>query len=133
MKNKLLRVDNLMFYVEDLEKSEKFYAEVLGMKKGWHDEEREMIGFSFPSADMDREKPDTEIVIHQDKTLPKMDYSFLVENVVKLCAEFMALGYKVEKEPFDVRCGKFAVLKDPDGNILPIIDLTKFGGKPEFD
>lgn len=26
------------------------------------------------------------------------------------------------QKPFDVRCGKFAVLADPDGNELPIID-----------
>ena len=39
----------------------------------------------------------------------------------------------VAQKPFDVRCGKFAVLVDPDGNELPIIDLTRFCEEPKYD
>lgn len=132
MGNTLLRVDNIMFFVKDLKKSEIFYTKVLGMKKGWEDEQNKMIGLSFPDAKMDRETPDTEIVIHNDKTMPKVDYSFLVKSVEEFCSEFSRNGYKVKENPFDVRCGKFAVLEDLDGNRLPIVDLTKFGGNRDL-
>ena len=36
-------------------------------------------------------------------------------------------------EPFDVQYGKCASLADPSGNIIDIIDLTKFEGKPRYD
>ena len=124
--NRLKKIDCIMFYVEDLETSAKFYEEVLGLKRGWGDVDQMMVGFLFPENN-------SEIVIHSDKTMPNPTYNFSVEDVVKFCEEYKKLGYKVLKEPFDVRTGKFAVLADLDGNVLPIIDLTKFGGQPRFD
>jgi lactoylglutathione lyase len=124
--NKLLKIDNIMFYVADLEKSERFYSDVLGLNKRWEDKERSMAGFTFEGSD-------SEIVIHNDVNLPKFDYSFLVSDVVSFCNEVKAKGYSILKEPFDVRTGKFAILSDPDGNAIPIIDLTKFGGVPRYD
>lgn len=115
-----------MFFVKDLDVSAKFYAEVMRLKQAWRDDASKMIGFVFPESD-------SEIVIHSDASIPNPDFSFLVENVEEFVSEFKAKGYKVCKEPFDVRPGKFAVLSDPDGNILNIIDLTKFGNKPRYD
>lgn len=115
-----------MFFVKDLKKSEKFYEEVLGLKKVWSDEEYKMIGFKF-------EKSDSEIVIHNDSSIPNPDFSFLVENVDAFCKEYKKMGYKVIREPFEVRPGKYSVLADLDGNIINIIDLTRFGNKPRYD
>jgi len=122
----LLKIDSIMFCVSDLEKSAKFYESVLGLKVGWTDKEEGMIGFLFPESD-------SEIVIHRDPNLPTPSFSFLVRNVEKFCDEYKRRGYRIAREPFEVRCGKFAVLADPDGNELPIIDLTKFGDKPRYD
>lgn len=124
--NKLLKIDNIMYFVKDLEKSAKFYKEVLGMKRVWTDKERGMIGFIFP-------KSDSEIVIHIDQSLPSPDFSFLVENVEQFCKEMTEKGYKIYFGPTDVRPGKYAVIADLDENKIPIIDLTKFGGKPKYD
>lgn len=121
-----MKIDNIMFFVENLADSAKFYADVLGMTQIWADEGMGMIGFVFPQSD-------SEIVIHTDSTLPRMDYSFLVENVEDFCADFRQRGYEVQFGPIEVRCGKFAVLSDLDGNRIPIIDLTKFGGVPQYD
>ncbi|MDH5448546.1 MAG: VOC family protein [Candidatus Bathyarchaeota archaeon] len=121
-----LKIDSIMFYVSDLEKSAKFYESVLGLKVGWTDKEERMIGFLFPESD-------SEIVIHNDPDLPNPSFSFMVRNVEKFCDKYEKRGYRIVKEPFEVRCGKFAVLADPDGNELPIIDLTKFGDKPRYD
>jgi predicted enzyme related to lactoylglutathione lyase len=115
-----------MYVVKDLEKSAKFYEEVIGLKRRWTDTEKQMIGFTFKESD-------SELVLHTDPSIPNYDFSFLVDNVEQFCNEFKKQGYKVKLEIIHVRCGKYAILLDPNGNIIPIIDLTKFGGKPKYD
>lgn len=115
-----------MYYVSDLEKSVPFYRDVLGLKQAWRDDDKQMVGFKLGRGS-------GEIVIQSDKSLPKFDYSFLVDNVEAFCNKVTDSGFKVAVKPFEVRCGKYAVLADPDGNKIPIIDLTKFGGVPRND
>lgn len=124
--NKLRKIDNIMFYVKDVNSSAKFYEDILGMRKVWTDPERGWIGLVFAESD-------SEIVLHSDKTIPNPDFSFLVDSVDEFCKSYRERGYKVIKEPFDVRPGKFAVLEDLDGNNIQIIDLTKFDDKPRYD
>jgi hypothetical protein len=76
---------------------------------------------------------ESEIVLHKNSTLPNPDISFQVDNVDLFCDYYLNRGYKVELEPIEVRCGKYAVLLDLDGNKIPIIDLTKFGGKARYN
>ena len=123
---RLLTIDSVMFFVSDLDASVTFYEEVLGLKRVWTDEKRGMIGFVFPHSE-------SEIVIHNDPTIPNPAFSFLVENVEGFCKEFGKQGYRILHEPVEIRCGKFAVLADLDANKIPIVDLTKFGGKPKYD
>jgi predicted enzyme related to lactoylglutathione lyase len=115
-----------MYFVDNLDKSEKFYSEVFGLKKVWRDDEYKMIGFVFEGSD-------SEIVIHNDQEMPNPDFSFLVENVDEYCKAFKEKGYKVLFGPTDVRPGRYAVFSDLDGNKIPIIDLTKFGGVAKYD
>lgn len=123
---KLLKIDCVMYRVSDLESAAVFYSETLGLKQVWKDDEAKMIGFIFPGGD-------SEVVIHSNPDIPNPDFCFLVENVEEFAKDFKEKGYKVCKEPFHVRTGKFAVLADPDGNIINIIDLTKFGGVARGD
>ena len=115
-----------MLFVSDLEGSANFYRDILGLRQVWNDQEHGMIGFTFQESDL-------EVVIHSDSSIPNPSVSFLVKNVEEFCEEYKKKGYNVVKEPFEVRCGKYAVLADPDGNELPIIDLTKFGNRPKYD
>ena len=126
MGTKLLKIDNIAIFVQDLDKASKFYEDVLGLNRVWTDSERGMRGVVFPGSD-------SEVVIHNDSTLPSPDFSFLVESVENSCDEFRTQGYEVLFGPVEVRCGKLATLSDPDGNKIPIIDLTKFGGKARHD
>ena len=123
---KILKIDSIMFYVKDLNKSAKFYEGIFGLVKAWEDKNYKMIGFKFQDSD-------SEIVIHNDKSIPNPDINFLVENVERFCKEFERLGYKVVKGPVEVRPGKFATVQDIDGNLINIIDLTRFGNKPKYD
>ena len=124
--NQLLKIDNVLYRVNDLGRSARFYEQVLKLKRAWTDEERSMIGYRLAESE-------SELVIHADSELPDFDYSFSVENVKELCDDYEQMGYQVVLGPIEVRCGQYAVLADPDGNKIPIIDLTKFGGKPIYD
>lgn len=124
--NKLLKIDNIMIYVKNLERSAQFYQDTLGLERVWTDTERSMIGFMFSESE-------SEIVIHNDFKLPNPFFSFLVEDVAQFCEKFREEGNTILCEPFDVRCGKFAILADVDGNAIPIVDLTKFDNEPQYD
>lgn len=55
---------------------------------------------------------------------------FEVENVDEAFRELTARGYQFnEREPFDIPPGRLVTLKDPDGNIIGLIDNSK-GGMP---
>jgi predicted enzyme related to lactoylglutathione lyase len=122
----LRKIDSVMMRVTDLDSSARFYEEVMGLKRAWTDNENQMIGFLFPGNN-------SELVIHTDPGLSSPSYSFSVEDVVEFCRRFREQGYTVLMEPFEVRCGMYAVLADPDGNRINIIDLSKFGGEPRYD
>ena len=124
--NNLQKIDNILYRVSDLKKAEEFYSNVLGLKKAWHDAESQMMGFVF-------EQSDSEIVIHTNPHVPKFDFSYLVEDVVAFCIQAETNGATIIVKPLEVRSGKYAVVSDPDGNVIPVIDLTKFGGKAVYD
>jgi len=120
----LKKIDAVLHRVSDLDEAIKFYVDVMGLKLGWRDES--MVGMLFPGND-------SELVLHTDEKLPNPNVSFQVENVEAFVEEFREKGYKVLVEPFDIRCGRCAVLSDPYGNGIEVMDLTKFGGVPRFD
>ncbi|MCW4051525.1 MAG: VOC family protein [Candidatus Bathyarchaeota archaeon] len=122
----LKKIDAVMHRVDNLEESARFYEEVMGLKVGWTDPENAMIGLLFPGND-------TELVLHMDTDLPNPNVSFQVESVEEFISGYKAKGYNIVVEPFDIRCGKCAILADPSGNSVEIMDLTKFDGKPRYD
>jgi catechol 2,3-dioxygenase-like lactoylglutathione lyase family enzyme len=125
MKTKLLKIDNIMYRVKALVEGERFYTDVLGLQKVWEDKERKMIGFKLADSD-------NEIVIHANSDLEDFEFSYLVENVEEFIKEREG-KVNVTFGPIGVRTGKYAMLQDPDGNNIPIIDLTAFDGKPQYD
>ena len=122
----LRKVDSIMYLVSDLGRAEAFYRDVMGLTKVWEDADRSMIGFLLQDSD-------SEVIIHTRDDIPPFSYSFLVENVRKFCDEHRRQGYAIAFGPIAVRSGSYAVLTDPDGNQIPIIDLTEFGGVPRYD
>ncbi len=110
----------------NLEEAAKFYEEILGLKRGWTDKKEQMIVFLFPDTN-------SEIVIHRDETLPNPDITYQVDNIEEFCQYYRNQGCKIGLEPIEVRCGKLAILIDPDGNKLPIIVLTKFNVQARYD
>ena len=122
----LRKVGSIMYTVKDLAISEAFSTDVMGMTKVWEDTDRGMMGFLLKDSD-------SEVVIHTSDELPPFSYNFLVDNVRQFCDEHRRRDYKIAFGPIKVRSGNYAVLVDPDGNRIPIIDLTEFGGVPRYD
>ncbi|GCE12478.1 VOC family protein [Tengunoibacter tsumagoiensis] len=77
------------------------------------------IGLVFPESD-------TEIVLHSDSGIPSaVEVHYLVEDVVAAVSLYEAQECQVLVAPFDVTIGKCAVIKDPFGIRLCILDMTK--------
>jgi len=71
----LRKIDCITFRISDLEASARFYENVMGLKRGWTDPDRGMVGGGlFPYND-------SELVIHTDEDLPNSSYSFSVDDV----------------------------------------------------
>ena len=121
----LKKIDAVLLSVSDLEKTAEFYVDVMGLKRGWTDKENKMVGLLFPGND-------TELVLHCDESLPDPNVSYQVDDVLEFVKEYRNKGYKVLVEPFDIRCGKCAILEDPEGHSVEIMDITKFG-EPRYD
>jgi predicted enzyme related to lactoylglutathione lyase len=121
----LMKIDAVLLRVKDLERIAEFYINIMGLKRGWTDTEHQMIGLLFPGND-------TELVLHCDPDLPDPNISYQVKDVIEFVKQYRGAGYKVIVEPFDIRCGKCAILEDPEGHSIEIMDITKFG-EPRFD
>ena len=120
----LKKIDAVLHRVGNIDEAIRFYVDVLGLRLGWRDES--MAGLLFPGND-------SELVLHIDDSLPNPNISFQVEDVDDFVEEYREKGYNVLVEPFDIRCGMCAVLSDPYGNAIEVMDLTKFYGVPRFD
>lgn len=120
----LKKIDAVLHRVGDIDEATRFYVDVLGLRLGWRDES--MAGLLFPGND-------SELVLHTDDSLSNPNISFQVENVEVFIEEYRGMGYRVLVEPFDIRCGRCAVVSDPYGNGIEVMDLTKFDGIPRFD
>jgi predicted enzyme related to lactoylglutathione lyase len=117
------KIDCVMIRVDDVDAAVKFYSEVLGMKPLWSD--NGATGMAFPETD-------TEIVLHSNADIPhKVEVHYLVDDVeaaVRICAE---KGCRIVEPPFDILIGKCAVISDPFGTVLCLLDTTS-GRRPAY-
>ena len=63
----LLRIDCVMFRVEDIDPALDFYREVMGLVPRWR--EGNMAGLDLAGLDFPR-TPGTELVLHTDSDIP---------------------------------------------------------------
>ncbi len=113
----LRKIDCVMLKVDQLEAAAAYYERVFGLKRLWSDDHS--VGMGMPETD-------AEIVLHNYADLPRdLNVHYLVNNVVQSVAILTAQGCTVKAEPFDIAIGKCAVLDDPFGNTLAILDMTK--------
>ena len=109
------KVDCLRVHVPDVPQALAFYSDKLGLPLVWRDGDRE-VGLKMIDSD-------TELVLTAGKDLPETD--LLVDSVEEATKRFVAAGGSVFEPPFDIRIGRCAVVQDPWGNRLVLLDVTK--------
>lgn len=113
----LRKIDCIMIRVDDVEAAAAYYAKVFGLHPQWSGDGS--IGLVFSDTD-------AEIVLHRDLDLPSsVEVHYLVDDVVAAVAYYEEQGCHILVSPFDITIGKCAVIKDPFGTRLCILDLTK--------
>jgi predicted enzyme related to lactoylglutathione lyase len=86
-----------MIRVEDVETAATFYARVFDLHRHWSGDGS--IGFDFTGSD-------AEIVLHCDPNIPSsVEVYYLVDDVAAVVGRYVAEGYKVEVNPFDITTG----------------------------
>ena len=107
------KVDCVMLRVQDLDAAVEFYASALGHPVVWRTPEA--AGLGMPGTD-------AELVLHT-RLGPEVD--MLVERVEDAFERFLAAGGQAIAPPFDIPIGRCAVVRDPFGNTLVMLDQTK--------
>ena len=108
------KVDCLSLPVADLDAALDFYARDLGHELIWRTST--MAGLKLPGSN-------AELVLHTDKRGTETDLA--VESVPAAIERFTAAGGTVLKGPFEIQIGLCAVVSDPWGNVLVILDASK--------
>jgi len=107
----LKKVDAVLVKVPSIEQGLDFYREQLGMQTVWKKEDMAAVRLG-----------ESELVL-STKLEPETD--FLVESVEHTVKVFEVAGGKVVLPPEDISVGKVAVVEDPFGNKLTLVDLSK--------
>jgi hypothetical protein len=110
----LLRaVDALVINVPDLDAALEFYRDALGHHVVWRGDRA--AGLRMPGAE-------TELVLSLDLA-PETDVR--VASVPDAVRAFVAAGGDVVSEPAEIPVGRVAVVRDPFGTRLTLVDLSK--------
>lgn len=111
----LSALDAVTIPVPDLEAGLRFYRDRLGHKLRWRNDAIGQAGLALPDSN-------TEIVL-----ATQLDYApnWLVKSADEAAAAIQAAGGQIEVEAFDIPVGRVAVVADPFGNALVLVDLSK--------
>ena len=106
-------VDCFLVKVSSLEEGLDFYVNKLGLTLNWK---------SKTSAGLLMESSSSEFVLSTEIG-PETD--LLVDDVNEAFGRLVEVGATIIAKPFEIQIGLCAVVKDPWGNILTILDLSK--------
>lgn len=112
--------DNYFLGAEDIEKSRKFYGEILGLSLKFDFSDKGMIAFNVGS-----EEP--AIILKDLNKFPEVKPTvwFVVEDVQTEYQKLKSKGVNFLSEPFEILTGMAVEFEDPSGNRLGITDYTK--------
>lgn len=105
-----------MVRVPDLTPAVEFYARVFGLRVLWRDETS--VGMGMPDTD-------AEIVLHTMDLAGDRSVHYLVDDVLEAVATGQRAGCVLREPPFEVAIGRGAVLEDPFGNTVCLLDMSK--------
>lgn len=107
-------IDAVTVRVPDLDEGLAFYRDRLGHELVWRNDDRGQAGLRLPDSE-------TEIVLSVDLAY---EPNWLVASVPDAVVELVAAGGTVLVEPQDTPVGRLAVVADPFGNRLVLLDLS---------
>src|SRR6266567_1984254 len=117
----LRKIDCIMNRVDDVQAAAAYYAKVFGLRLQWSGD---------GSIGLKLRETDAEIVLHNDPDIPSsVEGYYLVDDVVRAVAHLAEQGCQILVAPFPITIGKCAVIRDPFGTRLCILDMTK-GPRP---
>jgi predicted enzyme related to lactoylglutathione lyase len=116
----LKKIDCVMVRVEDPTAAAAYYARMFSLRRLW--EERApawtMIGLGFAETDV-------ELVLHSDTGIPhRVEVHYLVDDVRTAVRRLQREGCVILVPPFPITIGRCAVVRDPFGTTLCLLDMT---------
>ena len=108
------KVDCVQLYVPDLEAGLSFYRDRLGHGLIWRT--KTAAGLRLPESE-------AELVLQTERQQQEVD--FLVDSADDAAKFMEQAGGKIIVPPFDIQIGRCVVLKDPWGNPLVLLDISK--------
>lgn len=111
----LQKIDAVTVRVPDIDTGLAFYVDVLGHRMKWRNDAVGQAGLELPGSD-------SELVLTTEH-----DYepNWLVDSVDDAVETFRNNGGTVVATAVDIPVGRVAVVLDPFGNALVLIDLSK--------
>ena len=109
------KVDAVTVPVPDLDAGLRFYAGACGHSLNWRNDALGQAGLALPDSD-------TELVL---TTELRYEPNWLVDAVDDAVERLCAAGCAVISAPADIPVGRVAVVSDPFGNVLVLLDLSK--------
>jgi predicted enzyme related to lactoylglutathione lyase len=108
------KVDAVTVPVPDLEAGLAFYRDALGHELLWRNDELGQVGLRLAASD-------SELVL---TTALAYEPTGLVSSADEAAAAVVSGGGQL-REAFDIPVGRIAVVEDPFGNRLVLVDLSK--------
>ena len=116
----LRQVDCVQIPVPDLDTGLRFYRDGLGLELKWRHATQAGLRLG-----------DTELVLQTER--PGLETDFLVDSAQEAVRRVEAAGGRVLSAPEDIPVGRMAVVSDPFGNPLVLLDLSKGTFRTDHD
>ncbi len=108
------KVDCVSLPVADLDEAVSFYRDKLGHELIWRN--KTAVGLRLPDSD-------AELVVHVEPRPAAAE--LLVDSVHAAVERFTAAGGVLRSGPHEIAIGQVAVVADPWGNTLVLLDMSK--------
>lgn len=109
------KIDCMSLRVRDLAEATAFYSDRLGHEIVWRTPTA--VGLRLPETD-------AELVLHTDAQRPPAT-ELLVTSVSEAVDRFCVAGGTLVFGPIEIAIGRCAVVADPSGNPLVLLDMSK--------
>jgi catechol 2,3-dioxygenase-like lactoylglutathione lyase family enzyme len=107
--------------VDDAAAAAAYYTRVFGLRPLWTEttSAHTTVGLGFSESD-------AELVLHTDAGIPhRVEVHYLVDDVVTAVEQLRREGCAVAVPPFAIAIGRCAVVRDPFGTTLCMLDMTR--------